>query len=314
MTETSKTTGPQSDVSRREMFGLSGAAALAGAAIAGGTMASLPVREARAQSSSASGKLQEVLQEVLKRGKLVVGTGTTNPPWHFEDASGNLVGMDIDMARLFAKGLFDDPNKVDFVRELPDARIPNLITNKIDIVCQFMTITVPRSRQVEFTLPYYREGVGLLLPKNSKYNTYADLKAAGKNAKIAWLKNIGVEDYTKKVLPEIQILQFDDIDATFQAILSNRADVAASDLSTIRWLITNNPDKYKETGFGWMPNSYAFAVRPGDQVWLNFVNTMVHEAVVGIDFDDYQASFKKWFGVDLPIPRVGYPSEYGGTI
>ena len=46
------------------------------------------------------------LQQVLDRGKLVVGTGSTNPPWHYEDADGQLIGIDIEMAKLFASGLF----------------------------------------------------------------------------------------------------------------------------------------------------------------------------------------------------------------
>jgi len=75
---------------------------------------------------------QSKLQEVLNRKVLIVGTGSTNPPWHFEDAQGNLIGMDIDLARLVAKGLFEDAKKVQFVREAPDARIPNLVTNKVD--------------------------------------------------------------------------------------------------------------------------------------------------------------------------------------
>ncbi len=292
--------------SRRDLIGRSTGTLVAGAALGAAAMASMPVREARAQAA-AGGKLQEV----LRRGKLIVGTGTTNPPWHFEDEKGQLVGMDIDMARLFAKGLFDDPNKVEFVRQASDARIPNLVTNKIDIVCQFMTITAGRARQVDFTLPYYREGVGLMLPKNSKFNTYADIRKAGKDATIAWMQNVFVEEMTRKVLPEIKILQFDSVDATYQAILSGRADMAASDLSTIRWNMLKNPDKYKDSGFGWLPNSYAFAVRQGDPTWLNYVNTMVKEACIGIDFDDYQAMFKRWFGQELPIPPTGYPSEYG---
>ena len=51
------------------------------------------------------------LNEVLKRGTVIVGTGSTNPPWHFEDEKGALQGFDIEMARLLAKGLFDDPAK-----------------------------------------------------------------------------------------------------------------------------------------------------------------------------------------------------------
>jgi len=32
-----------------------------------------------------------------------------------------------------------------------------------------------------------------------------------------------------------------------------------------------------------------------------------------VDFDYMQAAYKKWFGVDLPIPHTGLPSEYGLT-
>jgi polar amino acid transport system substrate-binding protein len=280
-------------------------AILGGGALVAATGLSV-IGQAHAQAATSS-----KLQEVLKRGKLVVGTGTTNPPWHFEDESGNLTGMDIDMARLFAKGLFDDPNKVEFVREAADGRIPNLVTNKIDIVAQFMTITPGRARQVEFTTPYYREGVGLMVLKNGKYQTYEDLKAAGANATIAWLQNVGVEEYTRMVLPDIKILQVESIDATFQAMNAHRADVTASDESTIRWLTTKFPDRYHDTGFGWLPNSYAFAVAPGDPVWLNWLNTQVREAFLGVDYDYMKASYKKWFGIDLPQAKVGIPREYG---
>jgi len=53
-----------------------------------------------------------LLKKVQDRGKVIVGTGATNPPWHFEDDSGKLVGMDIDMAKELAIGLFgieEDP-------------------------------------------------------------------------------------------------------------------------------------------------------------------------------------------------------------
>ena len=103
------------------------------------------------------------LDEVLDRGKLIVGTGSTNAPWHFKDQSGALVGFDVDVAKIIAKALFDDPEKVEFVNQSSDSRIPNLTTNKVDITCQFMTVTGGRAQQVEFTIPYYREGVGLLL-------------------------------------------------------------------------------------------------------------------------------------------------------
>ncbi|WP_163822864.1 transporter substrate-binding domain-containing protein, partial [Pseudomonas viridiflava] len=88
------------------------------------------------------------LDAVLKRGNLVVGTGSTNAPWHFQGADGKLQGFDIDIGRIIAKGLFNDPSKVEFVVQSSDARIPNLLTDKVDISCQFITVTASRAQQV----------------------------------------------------------------------------------------------------------------------------------------------------------------------
>jgi polar amino acid transport system substrate-binding protein len=65
------------------------------------------------------------LDEVLARGVLVMGTGSTNAPWHFKGADDKLQGFDVDMGRIIAKALFGDPDKIEFVNQASDARIPN---------------------------------------------------------------------------------------------------------------------------------------------------------------------------------------------
>src|SRR5262245_14845355 len=123
---------------RRSLFRL-GAAGVGLAAVG----AMLDPQRAAAQAASSS-----LLRTVLDRGRLIVGTGSTNPPWHFEDDKGQLTGMDIAMARILAKGLFDDPTKIEFVKQDPAARIPNITTGKVDVVIQFMTITPARAQLV----------------------------------------------------------------------------------------------------------------------------------------------------------------------
>lgn len=280
---------------RRSLFALS---ALAGTAVALGS--SSPVQ------AQTGGKLQEVLQ----RGKLVVGTGSTNPPWHFEDAGGTLVGMDIDMAHLLAKGLFSDPDKVEFVRQDADARIPSLITGKVDIVFQFLTVTAGRAQQVAFSIPYYREGVTLLVLADGKYENVDKLREAGSSVHVAGLHNVYIEDWVHIPLPEASVDQFDSNAACLQALNSRRVDAYMHDQSAARWLMAQFPGKYKTAGFEWMPNMYSAAVAPGDQVWLNYVNAVLQDAMTGIEFPSYSASFKKWFGEDLPPPAIGFPMEY----
>jgi len=252
---------------------------------------------------------QSKLQEVLQRGKLIVGTGSTNPPWHFKDEKGDLVGYDIDIAKVVAKGLFNDDKKIEFVTQASDARIPNITTGKVDITCQFMTVTAARAQQVAFTIPYYREGVGLLLLKSGKYADYDALKAAGDKITVSVLQNVYAETMVKKALPAAKVDQYDSVDLIYQALNSGRSDAAATDASSLRWFMKQNPDRYKDAGFGWEPQTYSCAVRLGDPDWLNFVNIALREALTGVEFETYKASFEKWFGETPPAPKIGFPSE-----
>ncbi|KAB0509545.1 amino acid ABC transporter substrate-binding protein, PAAT family [Pseudomonas mohnii] len=266
-----------------------------------------------AASAAAVGVAQAAdskLDSVLARGKLIVGTGSTNAPWHFQGADGKLQGFDIDIGHMIAKGLFNDPSKVEYVVQSSDARIPNLLTDKVDISCQFITVTASRAQQVAFTLPYYREGVGLLLPANSKYKEIDDMKAAGDSLTVAVLQNVYAEELVHQALPKAKVDQYDSVDLMYQAVNSGRADAAATDQSSVKYLMVQNPGRYRSPAYAWSPQTYACAVKRGDQDWLNFVNTTLHEAMTGVEFPAYAASFKQWFGVDLPTPAIGFPVEF----
>ncbi|MVW85369.1 transporter substrate-binding domain-containing protein [Pseudomonas sp. PB101] len=266
-----------------------------------------------AASAAAMGVAQAAdskLDSVLSRGKLIVGTGSTNAPWHFQGADGKLQGFDIDIGHMIAKGLFNDPSKVEYVVQSSDARIPNLLTDKVDISCQFITVTASRAQQVAFTLPYYREGVGLLLPANSKYKEVDDMNAAGDGLTVAVLQNVYAEELVHQALPKAKVDQYDSVDLMYQAVNSGRADAAATDQSSVKYLMVQNPGRYRSPAYAWSPQTYACAVKRGDQDWLNFVNTTLHEAMTGVEFPTYAASFKQWFGVDLPSPAIGFPVEF----
>ncbi|MBN9271700.1 MAG: transporter substrate-binding domain-containing protein [Mesorhizobium sp.] len=273
-------------------------AMLAALTIAGG---------AKAWADDKGGSL---LDEVLARGYRTVGTGSTNAPFHFLDDKGELTGFDIDIAKGIARGLFNDETKVKFVDQGADARIANLLTKKVDITCQFMTVTPGRAQQVEFTIPYFTQTTGLLLLKDGKYKSYDELKKAGADLTVSSLQNVFTEEIIHRALPQAKVDQYESQDATVQALNSGRVDVAAIDSSNVRWLMKQEPERYADAGYTWAPNSFACAVRKGDQVWLNFVNTTLHEMMTGFEFDYYAASFEKWFGIKLDPPSFGVPSEF----
>jgi polar amino acid transport system substrate-binding protein len=259
----------------------------------------------QAPSASAQGKLQEV----LSRGKLVVGTGSTNPPWHFRDEKGALVGFDIEVSKIIAQGLFGDATKIEFVNQASDARIPNIVTGKVDIACQFVTITAARAQQVAFTIPYYREGVSLMLVKGGKYADYAAMKAAGNKVTISVLQNVFAEQMVRDALPEAKVDQFESVDLMYQALNSGRSDAAATDSSSLRYYMKQNAGRYVDSGFSWNPQSYGCIVKQGDPDWLNFVNVALRESMTGTTFPVYKAAFEQWFGESPPEPKIGFPYE-----
>lgn len=260
-------------------------------------------------AATSSTAMADRLQDVISRGKLIVGTGSTNPPWHFKDEQGNMAGFDVDVAKIIAKGIFGDDTKIEFVTQGSDARIPNVVTDKVDITCQFMTVTAERAQQVNFTIPYYREGVGLLLTADGKYKTYDELKSAGNAVTVSVLQNVYAEEMVHKALPEAKVDQYESVDLIYQALNSARADAAATDVSSLRWFMKQNPDKYRDAGYGWEPQTYSCAVKRGDADFLQFVNTALREAMAGVDFAAYKSSFERWFGVSPPEPQIGFPSE-----
>lgn len=297
--------------SRRSL--LRGGAALSGAAVAAG---GVPAYRALAQDAPSDSRLSQILD----RGTVLVGTGSTNPPWHFEDENGNLVGFDIEMARLLAGGLFGlEPDQliadaeagrefIEFVVHESDARIADLLSDKVDINFQFMTVTAGRAQQVAFTIPYYREGVTILLPADSEFNSLADLQDKGLT--IAMLTNVYAEEMIHRGVPDSEVQQFDSVAACVEALDSGRVDASGIDLSTGRWLVAQSPDTYKTVPEGWNPQTYAASVKHGDQVWLHFVDVVLHEAMTGVAFPVYQQAFSTYFGVDLEEPPTGFPVEF----
>jgi polar amino acid transport system substrate-binding protein len=269
---------------------------------AGAMAATLSAEKAAAQAQPGS-----LLRQVLDRGKLLVGTGSTNAPWHFENEKGELVGMDIAMARILAKGLFDDEKKVEFVRQDPAQRIPNINTGKVDIVIQFMTVSPARAQLVNFSRPYYVEGVALLTRPDSDKKTFDALLKAGSAARVSVLQNVDADNLVKFVLPQATVMQIDTQANVIQALDSKRVDAAAVDLSTVWWMSKRNPDRYADAGKGWHTQLYSAAMRQGDHDWLRFVNTTFEVAMYGHQNAIYDAALEEYFGLKHPMREPGLP-------
>lgn len=288
------------DISQRRNFLKLGLGGVAVGTALGATLTS--GEEAAAQASSDS-----VLRTVIDRGHVIIGTGSTNAPWHFENDTGELVGMDITMGRILAKGLFDDETKVEFVKQDAQQRIPNIMTGKVDATIQFMTISPQRAQLINYSRPYYVEGVALLTKPDAALKTFDQLLSNGSSTRVSILQNVDAEQTVHAALPDAQVMQIDTQANVLQALEAKRVDAAAVDLSTVRWLASKNPDKYFDAGKQWNSMLYGAAVRQGDLDWLTFVNATFTVAMFGHQTALYDAGFKEFFGLDAPTRKPGFP-------
>ena len=290
------------DITKRRDFLKIGTAGVGIAGLTAAAATGLRARKAIAQEAGDS-----LLRTVLDRGHVIVGTGSTNAPWHFENDAGELVGMDITMGKILALGLFDDETAIEYVKQDPAQRIPNVTTGKVDIVIQFMTITAQRAQLVNFSRPYYVEGIALLTQPDAEIRTFDQLLAGGADTRVSILQNVDAETSVHSVLPDAQVMQIDTQANVMQALDSRRVEAAAVDLSTVRWLVARQPDRYFDAGKQWFSMLYGAAVRQGDLDWKTFVDTTFAAAMFGHQTALYDAAFEDFFGLPAPERTPGFP-------
>jgi polar amino acid transport system substrate-binding protein len=114
------------------------------------------------------------LDEIKKKGVLVVGVKTDYPPWGMRDTSGNIVGMEPDMAADVAKRL---GVKLELVSVVSSNRMQFLQQGKIDLMIATMSDTPERRKVVGTVDPvYYASGVAIMANKKANIKSAADLK------------------------------------------------------------------------------------------------------------------------------------------
>jgi len=95
------------------------------------------------------------VEAIKKRGKLVVGTDATWPPWEWVMGD-KIVGWDVDIAREIA-------NALGVQLEIRDMRFAGLLeavrNGDVDLAISAITWTTEREKVLEFSMPYYLESI-----------------------------------------------------------------------------------------------------------------------------------------------------------
>jgi polar amino acid transport system substrate-binding protein len=119
----------------------------------------------------------KTVAEIKRKGKLTAGVSADNLLFGFRDPlTGQLEGFDIDMVNAIAAAIFGDAKgHVDYVVENFSQRIPDLVSGRVDLVADVMTINCARWNQIAFSTEYFHAGQRVLVRKNSPYKSIDDL-------------------------------------------------------------------------------------------------------------------------------------------
>lgn len=160
--------------------------------------------------------------------ELVVGMELAYPPFETKDAKGNPAGVSVDFAKAFGEAI-GRPVRIENISW--DGLIPALQTGKVDLVISSMTIKEERLTKIDFSKPYAKALLALLVNKDSEINTAEDLNREGMKiaAKIGSTGYI----YAQNKLPKAEIIALADESACVLEVSQGKADAFIYDQLTI---------------------------------------------------------------------------------
>jgi polar amino acid transport system substrate-binding protein len=246
------------------------------------------------------------LDEVLQRGTLVVVTLGTAPPFAFKDDKGELVGFDIDVARLAANALFRDPNKIEFVTVTSDGRWPAIESGRADMGVGGTTVYPDRAIRVAFTRAFIDSGISIMVTKSSGIKSLQDLNQ--EKFTVANLNNPQMADRAAAIFPKAKIITFDTPSGEFLAVKSGRAQALQIDTPTADYFAATGASDFEvlPTQLTASQNNAIF-LKPGDFKWWLWLDTFVSELRTGSLYPKYNEIYQKWFKKDAPPQKFYLP-------
>jgi len=125
-------------------------------------------------SSAYAACTNDTWNKVMERGKLVVGVKADYKPWGYRNSDGELVGMEIDMAKDVADKMGVD---IELVPVQSSNRMQFLEGGKIDLMIATMSDRADRREIVGIVGPnYYTSGTNVMSPKPVAITKWEDLR------------------------------------------------------------------------------------------------------------------------------------------
>ncbi|CDZ46156.1 amino acid ABC transporter substrate-binding protein [Neorhizobium galegae] len=231
----------------------------------------------------------ENLTAIKSSGIFKIGTEGTYAPFTFHDASGKLVGFDVEIGQAVAAKI---GVKAEFLEGKWDGLIAGLDAKRYDAVINQVGITEARKQKYDFSEPYIASKAVLIVRQdNSDIKGFADLK--GKKSAQSLSSNFG------KIAQQsgAELVGTDGFDQSIQLVLTRRADATINDSLSFLDFKKQKPDAPVKIAAQQDNADYSgIIIRKGEPELLSAIN----KALADIKADGtYQKISDKYFGQDV---------------
>lgn len=214
-----------------------------------------------------------------------VGVEPSSPPFESHDASGALVGFDIDLMNAAAKaGGFT----VEYVEVPFDALIPLLITGQVDYIISSVTINAERQKRIAFSDPYFDAGQSILVRSNSDYSNIASLRGKPLCAQLGTTGAVEAE----KVSPGKVDSSYADERSGVNALLDGKCEGFVNDRPVHLYYLSTSGRNVRELSEMLTDEKYGIGVRRGHGQMLNRINNALNQVK---NSGEYNQIRNKWF-------------------
>lgn len=230
--------------------------------------------------------------EQPKAKVIKVGTNASFAPFEFQDEkTKEYTGFDIDLIKAIGKqmGVEVEIQNINF-----DGLIPALEAGNIDALISGMTITDERTKKVNFSKPYYKSGLSIIVKSdNNTLKSFKDLE--GKSIAV----QIGTTGATEaKKIKDAKVREFNNAAEAFMELKAGGVDAVVNDLPVNEYYIAKTGSKdAKIVGEPLNAEEYGIATAKKNTELTGKISKAFEEIKQN---GEYEKIYMKWFGKKPP--------------
>ena len=223
----------------------------------GGNTAGTPENPAET-TDAPSGDNAEPAPQSAEGKKYIIATDTSFAPFEFDDASGNFVGVDVEILDEIAK---DQGFEYEWQRLGFNAAVQAVEVNQADGVIAGMSITEDRQQKFDFSDAYYDSGVVMgIAATNEDIKAYEDLSGKDVAVKVG-TEGASFADSLKDQYG-FNVVTFDDSAMMYDSVTSGDTVACFEDFPVLGYNISVGA-KMKIVTEKEQGSAYGFAVNKG---------------------------------------------------